>query len=71
MRTEDRMRWPTKPASPCAPAAGIVAEGKPPVVPIWLAQLASQNANNSLTVEGPVISLTPRHAKVRREGYRR
>jgi hypothetical protein len=36
-----------------------------------MAQLASHNANNSLTLEGPMISLTPRHAKVRREGYRR
>jgi len=35
------------------------------------AQLASHNANNSPLIEGPVISLVPRHAKVRREGYRR
>ena len=36
-----------------------------------LAQLASHNANNPLTIEGPVLSLAPRHAKVRRDGYRR
>lgn len=36
-----------------------------------LAQLASQNANNSPLIEGPVIALSPRHAKVRRDGYRR
>ncbi|MDQ1438292.1 MAG: hypothetical protein QOK43_1921 [Acidimicrobiaceae bacterium] len=35
------------------------------------AQLASHNANNALTIEGPVLSLAPRHAKVRRDGYRR
>ncbi|MDQ1437703.1 MAG: hypothetical protein QOK43_1332 [Acidimicrobiaceae bacterium] len=39
--------------------------------PICVAQLASHNANNSLTIDGPVLSLAPRHAKVRRDGYRR
>ena len=34
------------------------------------AQLVSHNANNSPVVEGPVISLAPRHANVRRAGYR-
>lgn len=34
------------------------------------AQLASHDANNSPVVQGPVISLAPRHAKVRRVGYR-
>ena len=33
------------------------------------AHLASQNANLGPAVEGPVISLTAVHAKVRREGY--
>jgi hypothetical protein len=36
-----------------------------------VAQLAFRNANDSPLIEGPVISLAPRHAKVRREGYRR
>lgn len=36
-----------------------------------IALLASHNVNNSLLVGGPVISLARRHAKVRREGYRR
>lgn len=26
--------------------------------------------DNSLTIDGPVLSLAPRHAKVRRDGYR-
>ena len=33
--------------------------------------MASDNANNSPLIEGPVISLAPWHAKVRRESYRR
>lgn len=37
---------------------------------ITSAQLASHNANNSLTIEGPVLSVAPRHAKVRRDGDR-
>jgi hypothetical protein len=39
--------------------------------PEQVAQLAFRNANNDPLIVGPVISLAPRHAKVRGEGYRR
>lgn len=38
---------------------------------ITLAHLASHDANLVPVVEGPAISLAPRHAKVRRDGYAR
>ena len=37
----------------------------------WSAPPAPQNANLAPVVEGPAISLAARHAKVRRDGYRR
>ena len=41
-----------------------------PPAPICLAHPASFNTNLAPLIEGPVISLAPKHAKVRREGYR-
>jgi ribosomal protein S11 len=35
------------------------------------AQLAFRNANNDLLIVGAPVLLSERHAKVRREGYRR
>jgi hypothetical protein len=40
----------------------LVRESAPP---------ASFDANLAPLIEAPVISLAPKHAKVRREGYRR
>jgi hypothetical protein len=40
----------------------LVSESVPP---------ASFNTNLAPLIEGPMISLAPKHAKVRREGYRR
>lgn len=37
----------------------------------WSAHPASFNTNLAPLIEGPVISLAPKHAKIRREGYRR
>jgi hypothetical protein len=54
--------------SPSGPAG---RDKKWPLTCYFVAHPASFNTNLAPVIEGPIISLAPKHAKVRREGYRR